>query len=314
MAAIQQSHLSKIRTVAIWLAAFILWLVIESLYSDASPYGQGQAAGKFVFFGLVSAVILGWSTKTRQFAPLGALVLGSFFLIMGNRSDEHARVVASSDLARAGAKAAMAAMTRGDSLPLKPEAGTSPGDSKDKVAWFLRKYSERYASAQHRMAIEQGADIDMMPREWPHAKYIADAAAYPAVETYFLGFLRYVDKAREHYPILMDSIATATALEAKLGSADSAAVMESIKHMLASKAQANAEMFDSGAAYGQAALRLHYFLTSLGSRVSYDSDTDRARFSIDAERERAAALSSDLQKSAAKVEAASRLQGDEEHH
>jgi hypothetical protein len=312
MAAIQQSPLSKIRTVAMWLAAFILWLVIESVYSDASPYGQGQAAGKFVFFGLVSAVILGWSTKTRQFAPLGALVLGSFFLIMGNRADERASVVVSNDIAQA--KAAMAAMTRGDSLSLAPASGTGPGDSKDKVAWFLRKYSEGYASAQHRLAIEQGADIDMMPREWPHAKYIADAAAYPAVETYFLGFLRYVDKAREHYPILMDSIATATALEAKLGSADSAAVMEGIKHMLASKTEANAEMFDSGAAYGQAALRLHYFLTSLGSRVSYDPDADRARFSFDAERDRAAALLSDLQTSAAKVEAASRLQGDEEHH
>jgi hypothetical protein len=314
MATIQQSPLSKIRTVAMWLAAFILWLVVESVYSDAHPYGQGQAAGKFVFFGLISAVILGWSTKTRQFAPLGALVLGSFFLIMGNRADGHARVVASSDLARAGAKTAMAAMTKGDSLSLARVSGIGPGDSKGKVAWFLSKYSEGYSSAQHRLAIEQGADIDMMPREWPHAKYIADAAAYPAVETYFLGFLRYVDKAREHYPILMDSIATATALEAKLGSADSAAVMEGIKHMLASKTQANAEMFNSGAAYGQAALQLHYFLTSLGSRVSYDSDADRARFSIDAERERAAALLSDLQKSAAKVEAASRLQGDEERH
>src|ERR1700675_568556 len=127
MAAIQRSPLSRIRTVVMWLAAFTLWLVIVSVSSDASPYGLGQSAGKFVFFGLISAVILGWSTKTRQLAPLGALVLGSFFLIMGNRADEHARVVASSDLARAGAKAAMAAMTRGDSLPLKPEAGTSPG-------------------------------------------------------------------------------------------------------------------------------------------------------------------------------------------
>lgn len=150
-----------------------------------------------------------------------------------------------------------------------------------------------------------------MPTGWPHAKYIADAAAYTAVETYFLGFLRYVDKAREHYPILMDSIATATALEAKLGSTDSADVMAGMKHMLASRSQANAEMFDSGAAYGQAALRLHYFLTSLGSRVSYDAEADRARFSVDRERERAAALLADLQKSAAKVEAASRLQSED---
>jgi hypothetical protein len=313
MAAIQQSPLSRIRTLAMWVTALILWLVIVSVYSDASPYGLGQAAGKFVFFGLISAVTLGWSIKTRRFAPLGALLLGSFFLMMGNRSEARARVVAASDVARAGAGvgAAMDAMTRGDSLSLTPAAETSRGDSKGKVAWFLRKYSEGYASAQHRMAIEQGADISSMPSEWPHAKYIADAAAYPAVETYFLGFLRYVDKARERYPILMDSIATATALEAKLGSADSADVMEGMKHMLASRTQANAEMFDSGAAYGQAALRLHYFLTSIGSRVSYDSDADRARFSVDAERERASVLLSDLQNSAAKVEAASRLQSGE---
>jgi hypothetical protein len=82
--------------------------------------------------------------------------------------------------------------------------------------------------------------------------------------------------------------------------------------MLASRSHANAEMFDSGAAYGQAALRLHYFLTSIGSRVSYDSDADRAQFSVGAERERASVLLSDLQKSAAKVEAASRLQSEEQ--
>ena len=293
-----------------WLAAFILWLVIASVYSDASPYGQGQAAGRFVFFGLISAVILGWSTKTRVFAPFGAVLLCSFFMIMGNRADERARVVASNDIARAGA--ALAAMTRGDSVSPAPVSGIAPGDSKAKVAWFLRKYSEGYAAAQHRMAIEQGADISMMPGEWPHAKYIADAAAYPAVETYFLGFLRYVDKAREHYPALTDSIATATALEAKLGSADSADIMDGMKHMLASRSQASAEIFDSGAAYGQAALRLHYFLTSIGSRVSYDLDADRAQFSVDAERERAAMLLADLQKSAARVEAASRLQSEEQ--
>lgn len=296
-----------------WLAALILWLVIVSVYSDASPYSVGQAAGKFVFFGLISAVILGWSTKTRQFAPLGAILLGSFFFIMGNRADERVPVVATSDLARAGAGAAMAALTRGDSLSTTPAAETPPGDSKGKVVWFLRKYSEGYASAQHRMAIEQGADISLMPREWPHPKYIADAAAYPAVETYFLGFLRYVDKAREHDPALMDSIATATVLEAKLTSADSGDVMEGMNHTRASRSQAYAEMFDSGAAYGQAALRLHYFLTSLGSRVSYDSDADRAKFSVDVERERATVLLSDLQKSAAKVEAASRPQVEEAH-
>jgi hypothetical protein len=313
MAAIQQSLPSRIRTVAMWLAALILWLVIVSVYSDASPYGLGEAAGKFLFFGLISAVILGWSTKTRPFAPLGALLLGAFFLIMGNRADERARVLATSETARVGAGAAMDAMTRGGASSLSPAPEIPPGDSKGKVAWFLRKHSEAYASAQHRMAIEQGADIDLMPREWPHARYIADAAAYPAVESYFLGFLRYVDKAREHYPVLMDSITMATASEAKLSPADSADVMDGMKHMLALRSQTNAEMFDSGAAYGQAALRLHYFLTSLGSRVTYDSDADRARFSVDAERERAAVLLSELQKSAAKVEAASKPHGSEEH-
>ena len=294
-----------------WVTALILWLIIVRVYSDASPYDLGQAAGKFVFFGLLSAVILGWSTKTRPFAPIGALLLGSFFLMMGNRAEASATAVAASDIARAGAGRAMAAMIRGDSLSLRPALRPVPEDSKNKVAWFSRKYSEAYASAQHRMAIEQGADISTMPSEWPHAKYIGDAAAYPAVETYFLGFLRYVDKAREHYPALMDSIATATMLEAKLGSADSVAIMERVKRTLASRSQANAAMFDSGAAYGQAALRLHYFLTSIGSRVSYDSDHDRAQFSVDAERERASVLLSELQKSAAKVEAASRLQSEE---
>src|SRR4029077_8137228 len=232
MRAIRQSRLSTIRTVGLWLAAFILWLVIASLYSDASPYGQGQAAGKFVFFGLISAVILGWPTKTRPFAPLGAVMLCSFFMIMGNRADEQARVVAWNDIARVGPGAAMAAMNKGDSLSLTPALGAAPEDRQGKVAWFLRRYSQAYASAQHRMAIEQGADISTMPSEWPHAKYIGDAAAYPAVETYFLGFLRYVDLAREHYPALMDSIATATVLEAKLGSADSVAVIERVKHTL----------------------------------------------------------------------------------
>ena len=295
-----------------WVTALILWLIIVRVYSDASPYDLGQAAGKFVFFGLLSAVILGWSTKTRPFAPIGALLLGSFFLMMGNRAEASATAVAASDIARAGAGRAMAAMIRGDSLSLRPALRPVPEDSKNKVAWFSRKYSEAYASAQHRMAIEQGADISTMPSEWPHAKYIGDAAAYPAVETYFLGFLRYVDKAREHYPALMDSIATATMLEAKLGSADSVAIMERVKRTLASRSQANAAMFDSGAAYGQAALRLHYFLTSIGFRVSYDSDHDRAQFSVDAERERASVLLSELQKSAAKVEAASRLQSEEQ--
>lgn len=143
-----------------WAIALLLWLVIVSVYSDASPYDLGQTAGKFVFFGLISAVILGWSTKTRKFAPVGALLLGSFFLMMGNRAEARARAMVPSDLARAGAgagaAAAMNAMTRGDSLELTPSIETPPRDSKGNVAWFLKKYSEAYASAQHRMAIEQG--------------------------------------------------------------------------------------------------------------------------------------------------------------
>ena len=296
-----------------WLAALILWLVIVSVYSGASPYGLGLAAGEFELFGLISLAILGWSRKTRQFAPLGAVLVGSIFLMRGNRAEARAREVAASDVARAGAAAVMNAMTRRDSLPLTPAVGVSPGDSKAKVALFQRKYSEAYASAQHRMALEQGADISTMPREWPQAKYIGDAAAYPVVETYFLGFLRYVDEARKRNPALIDSIATATALEAQLGSADSADVIEGTKHMQASRSHAYAEMFDSGAAYVQAALRLHYFLTSLGSRVSYDSDTNQARFSVSSERERATMLLSDLQKSAASVEAASRLLAEAVH-
>ena len=296
-----------------WLAALILWLVIVSVYSDASPYSVGLAAGEFELFGLISALVLCWSKRTRQFAPLGALLIGSFYLMTGNRAEARAQAMIANELARAGAAAAMNAMTRGDSLPPTPEVASSPEDSKDVDAWFMGKYSEAYASAQHRMAVEQGADISLMPREWPHARYVANAAGYPAVETYFLGFLRYVDKAREHDPALRDSIAKATILEAKLTSADSAELMEGMNHTRASSSQAHAEMFDSGAAYGQAALRLHYFLTSLGSRVSYDPDADRARFSVEAERQRASVLLSDLQKSAERMEAASRLQSEKKH-
>jgi hypothetical protein len=306
MTTVQESAVSKTWTVVTWVAALILWLAIVGWYSDSSPYALGQAAGKFLLYGVVSTVILRWSAKTRQFVQLGALLIGASFLIKEHREQEQerARVVAVSDISRAAA--AMNVLPQGDSLPGTSAAETIPDDSQGKIAWFVRRYSERYALAQHRMAIEEGADAETMPREWPHAKYIADAAAYPAVETYFLGYLRYVDKAREHHQVLMDSIAITTVLEGKLGSKDSVDVMAGLNNTLASRSQENAEMFDSGAAYGQAALRLHYFLTSLGSRVSYDSSANRTRFSVDAERERASVLLTDLQNSAAKVQPVSR--------
>jgi hypothetical protein len=306
MTALQESPGSKIWTVVTWVGALILWLAIVGWYSDSSPYALGQAAGRFLIYGAVSTVILRWSPKTRQFVQLGALLLGGLFLIKEHRDQEkeRARVVAASDLSRA--VAAMNVLTGGNSSQQTSADEPAPEDGKGKIAWFLRRYSEGYASAQHRMAVEEGADTEVMPREWPHAKYIADAAAYPSVETYFLGYLRYVDKAREHYPVLMDSIATRTMLEGQLGSKDSADVMEGLSNALASRSQANAAMFDSAAAYGQAALRLHYFLTSLGSRVSYDSSANRARFSVDAERQRASELLVDLQNSAPKVQAVSR--------
>ena len=157
------------------------------------------------------------------------------------------------------------------------------------------------------MALGKGADVDALPREWPQAKYMADAAAYPGVEAYFLGYLRYLDKAREHYPLLMDSIATITIVESKLRPADSADVIKELRQALAAKRAANLEMFNNGEAYGQAAIRLHYFLASVGSRVSYDSESDAARFKVDAERQRAAALLADLRSSATKLGAAASL-------
>jgi len=154
------------------------------------------------------------------------------------------------------------------------------------------------------MAIEEGADTDLLPTEWPGARYIADAGAYPAVETYFVGYLRYLEKAKERYPVLMDSIARITVLEAKLGSEDSAGVMQGMSQGITSKRQANAETISDGEAYGQAALRLHYFLASISSRVSYDAGANTARFAVDAEREKASKLISDLQSSEAKLRAA----------
>jgi hypothetical protein len=183
---------------------------------------------------------------------------------------------------------------------------TPPEGPNGKVAWFLRKYSERFAAAQHKMAIEKGADIEMLPREWPGPRYVADAAAYPSVESYFLGYLRYLDTARERYPMLMDSIARITVVESKMESADSAEVLKGISGGFASKRAANLQMFDDGQAYGQAALRLHYYLASLGYRVSYNYTENTAKFEVDAERQKVATLLAEVQQYGAKLAAASK--------
>lgn len=244
-------------------------------------------------------MILRW---LRPLAFLGVILLvGAFLLMKGRRDQPHARVAAAGDLSRA---APVIDAPIGDAPPQEAGVDTPPELPNGKVAWFLRKYSERYASAQHQMAIEEGADTDLLPGEWPGARYIADAGAYPAVETYFLGYLRYLERAKERYPVLMDSIARVTVLEAKLGSEDSAGVMQGISQGIASKRQANAETINDGEAYGQAALRLHYFLASLSSRVSYDSEANTARFAVDEERKKASMLVSDLQSSEAKLRAA----------
>ena len=234
---------------------------------------------------------------------VGALeLIGLFFVIKGYRARDHTRSVAIGDIFRPAA--AMAPINR---LAESPGVDTPPEDPEGRVVGFSKRYSERYASAEHQMALGKGADVDALPREWPQAKYMADAAAYPGVEAYFLGYLRYLDKAREHYPLLMDSIATITIVESKLRPADSADVIKELRQALAAKRAANLEMFNNGEAYGQAAIRLHYFLASVGSRVSYDSESDAARFKVDAERQRAAALLADLRSSAAKLGAAASL-------
>jgi hypothetical protein len=201
---------------------------------------------------------------------------------------------------------------RGQRAPKPPElpsvegADAPPEGPNGRVAWFLRKYSERFADAQHKMAIEQGADIQLLPIEWPGPRYIADAPAYSNVETYFLGYLRYLDTAKERYPVLMDSIARITVVESKMESADSADVLKGISGGFASKRAANLRMFDDGQAYGQAALRLHYYLASLGSRVSYDYTANTAKFEVDAERERVSVLLAEVQRYGARLAAASK--------
>jgi len=222
-------------------------------------------------------------SKTRIVAILiGALILVALvFFIRGDRPDHRA-----------------APSVAGDDAP--------PEGPNGKVAWFLRKYSERFSDAQHKMAIEQGADVEILPREWPGARYIADAAAYPSVETYFLGYLRYLEAAKARYPALMDSIARITAIESRMESADSADVLRGIQGGFASKRAANLQMFEYGQAYGQAALRLHYYLASLGSRVSYDDTANSAKFEIDGERQKVATLLAEVQDYGAKLAAASK--------
>ncbi|HEV7594702.1 MAG TPA: hypothetical protein VGO33_06870 [Gemmatimonadaceae bacterium] len=235
---------------------------------------------------------------------VGALELAGLFLVVrGYRARDHTRsVVAIGNIFRP--QAAVAPIGQRDPSSASAGGDTLPEDPQDRVAWFSKRYSESYAAAEHRMALDEGADVGLLPREWPHAKYAADAAAYPGVETYFLGYLRYLDKARVHYAALMDSIATITIVEAKLQSADSADVIKELRQALTANRATNLKMFDNGEAYGQAAIRLHYFLASLGPRVSYDSQSDATRFEVDAERQKAAELLADLQRSAAKLNAA----------
>jgi hypothetical protein len=226
-------------------------------------------------------------------------VLGLVVVIKGHRTPKNARV-----LTTIGAN--INPLSRGAALPEATGADTPPEGPNGKLTWFLRKYSERFAAAQHKMALEQGADIETLPRDWPQARYIADAAAYPAVETYFLGYLRYLDAAKERYPVLMDSIARITVVESKMESADSADVLKGISGGFASERAASLQMFDYGQRYGQAALRLHYYLASLGSRVSYSYTENTAKFAVDAERQRVSELLADVERYGAKLSAASK--------
>jgi len=225
--------------------------------------------------------------------------IGLAVVVKGHRTQKHARVPTTFD-------AAINPVSPGSAPPLVTGVDTPPQGPNGKLVWFLRKYSERFAAAQHQMALQQGADIETLPREWPQAPYIADATAYPAVETYFIGYLRYLDTAKERYPVLMDSIARITVVESKMESADSADVLKGISGGFASKRAANLQMFDYGQAYGQAALRLHYYLASIGSRVSYDSHANTAKFEVEAERQRVAVLLDGVQRYSAKLAAASK--------
>jgi hypothetical protein len=226
-------------------------------------------------------------------------VLGVVVVLKGRRAPAHPRVLTT-------ASAAIDPTSVGSAPPLMLGVDTPPEGPNGKVAWFLRKYSERFAAAQHKMAVEQGADIETLPGEWPGPRYISDAAAYPSVETYFLGYLRYLDTAKERYPVLMDSIARVTVIESKMESADSADVLEGIRGGFASKRASSLKLFEYGQAYGQAALRLHYYLASLGSRVSYNYTASAPKFEIDTERDKVATLLADVQQYGAKLAAASK--------
>jgi hypothetical protein len=232
------------------------------------------------------------------------IVIGLAVFFRGYQAQDRGRTLTPSEVSRAAAT--MNAINQGNPPPLVAGVDTLPEGPNGKLAWFLRKYSERYAAAQRQIALKQGADIDMLPREWPQARYIADAAAYPAVEAYFLAYLRYLEMVKERYPALMDSIARITVVESRMETADSADVLKGITAGVASKRQANLQMINDGQAYGQAALRLHYYLASLGPRVSYDSAANTAKFEVDAERQKANMLLADVQSSSAKLAAAAK--------
>jgi hypothetical protein len=220
--------------------------------------------------------------RTLSVLVIALMVVGLFFFVRGQRASKR------------------------QALPQMAGADAPPEGPNGKVAWFLRKYSERFADAQHRMALEQGADIELLPREWPGPRYVAEAGAYPSVETYFLGYLRYLDTAKVRYPVLMDSIARITVVESGMESADSADVLKGIGGGFASKRAANLQIFEYGQAYGQAALRLHYYLASLGSRVSYNYTENTAKFQVDAERQKVSELLAEVERYGAKLAATSK--------
>jgi hypothetical protein len=98
-------------------------------------------------------------------ASVGVLiVLGLAVFIRGYRAEERARALTPGEVSRAAG--AMNAISKGNPPPLAAGVDTPPEGPNGKLAWFLRKYSERYAAAQRQMALKQGADIDALPREW----------------------------------------------------------------------------------------------------------------------------------------------------
>jgi len=75
------------------------------------------------------------------------------------------------------------------------------------------------------------------PKPFPASDFLLSLPK--AVETYFLGYLRYLDAAKERYPVLMDSIARITVVESKMESADSADVLKGISGGFASERAAS---------------------------------------------------------------------------